>query len=138
VTLAANFIRNDREAPSSGALPCYIYLSWRFHTPLTFHRCAARVFYDLPFCHGERFAKIRAHLTLLVMLMLSCQAFRGSVFMIGHRVDNKVCSSWIGLCVTLAHIIRICRSRQVTVTLQRAANRRSGTAQQEQACVGSS
>jgi hypothetical protein len=58
VTFPVNFIRDDREAPSIGAVSCPIYLSWRLHTPLTFHRCAARVFYDLPFCQGEQFAKI--------------------------------------------------------------------------------
>jgi hypothetical protein len=57
-TSPVNFIRDDREAASGRAVSCHIYLSWRLHTLLTFHRCTARVFYDLLFRHGEQFAKI--------------------------------------------------------------------------------
>ena len=53
----------------------------------------------------------RAHLILLMMLMLNYQAPRGPVFAIGQRTDKQVCSGWTGLCLTLAHIIGIYRSR---------------------------
>lgn len=90
VTAPVNFIRDDRKTSSGRARSRHIYLSWRPHTLPVFHRCAARVFYDLSFYHGEQF---RAHLILLVILMLNCQASRGSVFAIGQRFDKKVCSS---------------------------------------------
>jgi hypothetical protein len=59
-----NFIRDDRKASGSEAASCHIYLSWTLRTLLAFHRCAARVFYDLPFCHGEQSTMILCPLYL--------------------------------------------------------------------------